>query len=413
MLSAAAMASAGACAAEPPAEIELSIATFGQFGYDNLYPEYEYQHPGIKITPIRTEQGGPYHQELRTELRTGTRLADIQAVEEGHLPEVLTMASQLEDLAKIGPPEVRPDRWLPWKYEAGRAKDGKLVGYGTDSGPLAMCYRRDLLDQAGMPVDDESVRAMFATWDSYFAAGERYVKRTRGKAWFDSAAANFTAMVNQLDVGYFDRQNQPTLATNTALKTSWDKVTDAVAHGESAGLTALADDGNNGLRQSTFATKVCPAWMLGVIENQAGSGVTGRWAVIDAFPEGGGNWGGSYLTVPVKSKHPKEAAELAAWLTAPEQQLTAFKVSGNFPSQVAALESPDLLSQTNAYFGGLVVGEIFVNQARKVGAPQYKGPGDGEIQESVTAPALKAVEQGTAASDAWRQVVDGVRKLVR
>ena len=83
--------------------------------------------------------------------------------------------------------------------------------------------------------------------------------------------------------------------------------------------------------------------MLGVVKEQAGPENAGKWAVTDAFPDGGGNWGGSYLAVPKQSKHPKEAAELAAWLTAPEQQIKAFQKTGNFPSQVEALTSPELL----------------------------------------------------------------------
>jgi cellobiose transport system substrate-binding protein len=153
--------------------------------------------------------------------------------------------------------------------------------------------------------------------------------------------------------------------------------------------------------------------MLGVIKAQAGPENAGKWAVLEAFPEGGGNWGGSYLTVPKQSKHPKEAAELAAWLTAPEQQLKAFKTTGNFPSQVKAIESAELLSFTNEYFGATKVGELFANQAKKVTKAQYKGPRDGQIQENVTSPALTAVEQGSSPEDAWKQAVDGAKKLVR
>ena len=83
---------------------------------------------------------------------------------------------------------------------------------------------------------------------------------------------------------------------------------------------------------------LCPGWMLGVIEGNA-EGVTG-WDVANVFPGGGGNWGGSYLTVPAQGANLAEAKELAAWLTAPEQQIKAFKASGTFPSQVEALEPP-------------------------------------------------------------------------
>ena len=59
-----------------------------------------------------------------------------------------------------------------------------------------------------------------------------------------------------------------------------------------------------------FAAMLCPGWMLGVISGNAPD-ITG-WDIADAFPGGGGNWGGSYLTVPANGAHVKEAAELAA-----------------------------------------------------------------------------------------------------
>ncbi|RZQ61062.1 carbohydrate ABC transporter substrate-binding protein [Amycolatopsis suaedae] len=411
---------AGACGAsggEQPAgqsgPIELTIATFTEFGYEDLLREYESAHPGIKITHRKTGKGGPHHQNLIAKLGAGSGLADIEAVEEGHLSNVLDKASRFNDLSQIGPAGVTADRWLPWKYEAARSKDGKLIGYGTDSGPLAMCYRKDLLEAAGMPADPQSVKPLFATWESYFAAGRDYVARSGGKAWFDSASQNFNSMVNQLELGYVGRDDKLTLENNAAIRDSWNQVTAAVTQGQSAKLSPFSNEWNTGFKQGAFATKVCPAWMLGVIKEHSGPENAGKWAVTDAFPGGGGNWGGSYLTVPTQSKHPKEAAELAAWLTAPEQQLKAFVAKGNFPSQTKALESPQLLGQTDPYFGGARIGELFVAQARKVKQPQYKGPGDGQIQENAAAPALQAVEQGTSPEAGWQQLVTTAKTIVR
>ncbi|GAA3571388.1 extracellular solute-binding protein [Amycolatopsis ultiminotia] len=399
-------------AAGPNEHVELTLATFTEFGYEALLPEYQKLHPNITVTHRKTGQGGPYAQDMMTKLAAGSGLADVQAVEEGHLSDVLAKSSKFRDLGEIGPADAAADRWLSWKYEAGKDKNGKLIGYGTDIGPLAMCYRKDQLAAAGLPTDPEAVKPLFATWDSYFTAGAQYAAKT-GKAWFDSAAQNFNAMVNQLPVGYLDKDDKLTLETNQGIKDAWQKVTDAVAKGESAKLTAFSNEWNSGFRQSAFATKVCPAWMIGVIKEQAGPGNAGKWAVTPAFPGGGGNWGGSYLTVPTQSKHPREAAELAAWLTAPEQQIKAFAATGNFPSQTKALESPQLLNSTDAYFGNAKVGELFAEQAKKVGKPQYKGPNDGQIQDNVAAPALQAVEQGAAAADGWQQLVDGAKKLAR
>ena len=400
-------------AAGPNEHVDLTLATFTEFGYEALIPEYERLHPNITITHRKTGQGGPYAQDMMTKLAAGSGLADVQAVEEGHLSDILGKSSKFNDLAKIGPADATADRWLPWKYDAGKDKDGKLIGYGTDIGPDAMCYRKDLFAAAGLPTDPEAVKSLFSSWDSYFQAGAGYVARTGGKAWFDSAAQNFNAMVNQLPVGYLDKSDKLTLDSNQGIKDAWAKVTGAVAKGESAKLTAFSNEWNSGFKQNAFATKVCPAWMLGVIKEQAGPENADKWAVTAAFPGGGGNWGGSYLTVPTQSKHPREAAELAAWLTAPEQQIKAFEAKGNFPSQVKALASPELLNSTDAYFGGAKVGELFAEQAKKVTQAQYKGPGDGQIQDTVASAALQAVEQGTSAADGWQQLVDGAKKLTR
>ncbi|MEV0676289.1 ABC transporter substrate-binding protein [Actinosynnema sp. NPDC050436] len=391
--------------------LELTVATFNEFGYEELFREYEAAHPGTRIVHRKTGQAPPHHQALFTKLAAGSGAADVEAVEEGFLSQVMAKSGKFHDLEQIGPGDVRPDRWLKWKSDAVTTRDGALIGYGTDIGPLAMCYRADLFASAGLPTDPEGVRSLFATWDSYFAAGDRYVAAV-GEPWFDSAAQVFNPMHNQAATGYFDRDDQLAIETNGD-RAIWEQVTGAVARGQSAKLVAWSKEWQDGFKRSAFATKTCPSWMLGVIEGNAGAEHAGKWAVTAAFPGGGGNWGGSYLTVPKQSAHPEEAAALAAWLTAPEQQIKAFVAKGTFPSQTAALTSPELLTRTSAYFGGEKVGLLFAEQASKVASAQYKGPQDGEIQDNVVAPALQAVEQGKSAEEGWRQAVDGAKKAAK
>jgi cellobiose transport system substrate-binding protein len=388
--------------------VELTISTFGEFGYEDLLEEYQTLHPNITIKHEKVGQGGPYHQALVTKMAGGSGVADVTAIEEGHLSKFLGRPQLFNNLADAAPKE----RWLDWKYEAARAKDNSVIGLGTDIGPLAMCYRKDLLEAAGMPSDPAGVAALFATWDSYFAAGDQFVAAGGGKAWFDSASQIFNAMVNQLPAGYVDKEDKLLIESNSGIKQAWDKVTSAVGRNQSAKLIAFSNEWNSGFKAGAFATKTCPAWMLGVIKEQAGPENANKWAVSEAFPNGGGNWGGSYLTVPKQSQHVKEATDLAVWLTAPEQQVKAFKAKGTFPSQTDALKSPDLLTTTNDYFGGIKDGELFAKMAAKVGPAQYKGTGDGEIQENATSPALQAVEQGTSPDEGWAQAVDQAKKIV-
>ncbi|MET9226258.1 ABC transporter substrate-binding protein [Lentzea sp. NPDC003310] len=389
---------------------ELTVATFNEFGYEELFAAYEAEHPNIKITQRKTGQGAPHHQNLFTKLGAGSGLADVEAVEEGYLSQVMDKSGQFHNLLEIGPKDVTADRWLKWKADAATTRDGRLIGYGTDIGPLAMCYRKDLFAEAGLPQEPDQVRQLFATWDSYFAAGDRFVAKVSGVAWFDSAAQIFNAMHNQHDVGYFDTSDTLVVESNPDIRNDWNAVTAAVAKGQSAKLAAFSNEWNTGFKLGRFATKTCPSWMLGVIETQAGPENAGKWAVTDAFPNGGGNWGGSYLTVPKQSKSPKEATELAAWLTAPEQQIKAFQSRGTFPSQVEALENRALVEHVNTYFGNVKAGALFAAQVQKVRAAQYKGPADGQLQENVFGPALQSVEQGKRADDAWRTAVQEAKK---
>jgi cellobiose transport system substrate-binding protein len=388
----------------------LVVGTFGTFGYTQagLYDEYMRLHPNIKITERHVEQGGPYHQALLQQLAAGSGAPDVAAVEEGSIGQAMKLADKFNDLKAIGPNV--DGRWLDWKTARATTPAGQLIGYGTDIGPQAICYRKDLFEKAGLPSDPAQVAPMFATWDTYFDTGKQFIAKSDA-AWFDSATQIFNAMYNQFPVGFSDKNNNLVIETNTDLHNAWNKVSQAVKDGLSAKLAAFSDEWNAGFQKGTFATEACPSWMLGVIKGAAGDANSGKWAVADAFPNGGGNWGGSYLTVPKQSKHPKEAAELAAWLTAPEQQIKAFKAAGTFPSQVEALTAPDLLNFKDAYFGGADVGKIFSERAKAIEEAQWKGPNDLAIQDNAASPALQAVEQGATADEGWTQFVDEANRI--
>jgi cellobiose transport system substrate-binding protein len=45
---------------------ELTIATFNEFGYEDLLPEYEAAHPDVKITQRKTGTADPHHKNLFT-----------------------------------------------------------------------------------------------------------------------------------------------------------------------------------------------------------------------------------------------------------------------------------------------------------------------------------------------------------
>ncbi len=365
-------ASSAASSASTTEPITLTVATFNEFGYDELYAEYMASHPNITIEQKKAATTNEARDNMNTRLAAGSGLSDIEAVEVDWLPDLMLSADKFEDLNS---PEVT-GRWLEWKTAAATTADGKLIGYGTDIGPEAVCYRRDLFKKAGLPTDREEVaKFLGSSWDDYFAAGKKFVAKS-DSAWFDSAGAIFLGQLSQSPNPFSSTDTEETLIPlndNTAIKDMYNKTLSAAENDKlSAGMAQWGTDWVNGFQKDSFATMLCPSWMLGVIKGNA-AGVKG-WDVANVFPGGGGNWGGSYLTVPSMGAHTAEAKELAAWLTAPEQQLKAFKAKGTFPSQVKALESEELQEVKESFFNDAPVGQIMSERAAAVTVTPYRGP---------------------------------------
>jgi len=394
--------------AAPGEKITLTVATFNEWGYEGLIEEYMELNPDITVEHKKAATSDEARTNLNTRLAAGSGLSDIEGIEVDWVPEMMQYADRFVDLSD----PALEGRWLEWKTAAVTTEDGKLIGYGSDIGPEGVCYRSDLFAQAGLPTDRDEVAALLeGDWDNYFAVGKQFVDAT-GIPWFDASEAIFQGMINQLQNPFEEDDGTPIpLAENTEIKAIYDRVmTAAVDENLSANFAQWSEDWTNSFQTNGFATMLCPGWMLGVIEGNA-AGVEG-WDIADVFPGGGGNWGGSYLTVPTQTEHPEEAKALAAWLTAPEQQIKAFLAKGTFPSQVDALTSEDLLSITNPFFNDAPTGQILANRAEAVTVTPFKGPNYFSIRSLVT-DAINRVDVDNIDDPAtsWDKALQGFKDL--
>ncbi|USQ77591.1 extracellular solute-binding protein [Ornithinimicrobium cryptoxanthini] len=387
--------------------ITLSVATFNEFGYEDLFEEYESLHDNITIEHVKADTADNARDALRNSLGADSGASDIEAVEVDWLVEFMQYPDKFTDLTD---PSVE-GRWQDWKSDAATTDDGTLLAYGTDNGPEAICYRADLFGEAGLPTDrDEVATLLEGDWQHYFDVGKEFVASSDA-AWFDSANATWQGMINQVEVAYQDESGELIATTNPEVKALYDQVLTAAVDDElSAGLGQWSADWNNGFQQSSFATMLCPGWMLGIVEGNA-AGIEG-WDVANVFPGGAGNWGGSYLTVPAQGDNIEAATALANWLTAPEQQIKAFEAKGTFPSQVDALESEELLSSTNAFFNNAPTGEIFVDRAKAITFQPYKGPDYFSVNTALQDALTRVDVDGTDdATSSWDKFVADVEAL--
>ncbi|POX65534.1 sugar-binding protein, partial [Microbacterium sp. Ru50] len=201
------------------------------------------------------------------------------------------------------------------------AKDGTVIGAGTDIGPMSLCYRKDLFEKAGLPTDREAVaKAVAGGWEDYLKLGEQYKKKAPSGTYFmDSASAMYNAVVSSSSEQYYDADGKPVYKDSQSVKQGWDLAAEAAAKKLAQGLPQFTDAWNAALRKGTVATVACPAWMAGQISINSGDSFKGKWDISRAPGSTAANWGGSFLAVPKSGKHVKEATELVKWLTAPEQ----------------------------------------------------------------------------------------------
>ena len=345
-------------------EITLTVATFNDFGYtDELLQEYMDENPNVTIEHTRAAESGDARANYFAKLGKGG-LADIEAVEIDWFAE----AMQYSDLLAEAPDSVK-GRWLDWKEAAATDADGRLVGFGTDIGPQGICYRADLFEAAGLAADPAGVADLFdGDWEHFLDVADQY-KAATGKPMIDSANSVLQGIVNQIEYTYTEEDGTVIATENPEIADAYNLVAErAVPNSAYAGQ--WSDDWFASMANGEFAAMLCPGWMLGIIEGNAPD--TADWNIADVFPNGGGNWGGSYLTVPADGENVDAALALADWLTAPEQQMKAFANAGTFPSQLDALESQELADATNAYFQEAPVGQILTTRAEAVTVAPYK-----------------------------------------
>ncbi|MGC5037690.1 ABC transporter substrate-binding protein [Streptomyces sp. DT190] len=379
----------------------ITLGLFGTMGFKEagLYAEYEKLNPKIKIAENVVERNENYYPALLNHLTTNSGLQDVQAVEVGNIAEIVnTQAAKLEDLSKVS--GVNKADWLDWKWQQATTKDGQTIGLGTDIGPMAICYRKDLFEKAGLPSERAEVGKLWAgDWNKFVDVGERYKKNgPEGTTFMDSPGGLINAILSSEKEKFYDASGKVVYKTNPAVKDAFDLTAEAAEKGLVGAQTQFQPAWDQTIANNKFAAMACPPWMLGYIKGKSQPDAKGKWDV--AVAPKSGNWGGSFLSVPKNGKNVEEAKKLVAWLTAPEQQAKLFKVQGSFPSAQAAFDSPEVTGAKNDMTGDAPIGEIFAEAAKQIPV-QVIGPKDQIIQQGLTDNGVILVTKGKSAKEAW------------
>ncbi|MEV4709650.1 extracellular solute-binding protein [Actinoplanes sp. NPDC049316] len=383
-------------------QITLKVNFWGDMGLDKLKAAYEKDHPNVKIV-LNSGEYNAQHEDLQKKLVAGSGAPDISAIDEGFIVQFRGQSDKFVNLLDKGASSYE-SKYLPWKWQQSMSKDGQQIGLGTDVGGLAMCYRTDLFKAAGLPTDRAEVSKLWTTWDDFINVGKQYVSKTK-KKFVDSGTNMFNPVLAQQPQGFYNEQEQ--LQMDGGPKVAFDVSMNAIKAGLSANLASFQPNWDQGFKKDQFAVLACPAWMLGHIQDTAPE-QKGKWDIA-TIPGGGGNWGGSWWTIPKQGKNVDEAYKFVEWMIQPQQQIEVFKTVGNLPSQPALYKDPAVLDYKKEFMSNAPTGQIFASTAENL-KPQYLGKKNGPTRVAVEN-VITRVQQGSLSPDkAWPEAVKEAQK---
>ena len=391
--------------------VELSFWTLGNTNYEDLANQYMQDNPNVVIKIQNTGDQTAHHNNLTTALSAGSGAPDIFQLEIGFMERFLAAQNSFYNLNDLGAADVKAN-FLDWKWAQASSVDGSFqIGLPTDIAPTVAYYRTDLLEQAGLPTDPVEFSALIDTWDKFATVAKQFTDAT-GIPFVDSRDLIYNAVRDQADGQiYFDKESGEFIGnTNPQVKKAYDFTIKGIQEGWVANYALWAADWTQATNDGGFAVLPGPAWMLGNIKSN-GPDSSGLWRIAQ-LPEGSGNWGGSFLSIPKQTKHAEEAYAFIEWMTSQEQQLKTFTVSGLMPSTPALFEAAEFKDHTDEFLGGQASAAEFASAAERV-APIYYGPLHDQTDSYIKEAIQNVQEKGADPQAEWDAAIQKIENLIK
>jgi lactose/L-arabinose transport system substrate-binding protein len=372
---------------------------------------YQANHPNVNVTPIEV----PW-DEVQAKI-----IAAISAKQTQTLPDIILMQDSAAQKNIITFPgafydmtnKVDFSKFTPYKVAVSTV-NGRHYGMPFDSGVGATFLRRDMIEKAGLSIDDFND----ITWDQFIELGKR-VKTATGSnimALGSRTAEIVTMMLQSSGEWYFKNDGTLNITDNRALRAAIDTVIKI----NQAGIATQPVDWNEytgDLVKGNIAGDLNAAWMISIItaaKDQSGKWGAAKFPRLAGFPNARNSTsnGGSGWLVIASSPNAETAVDFLdkTFNNSVAFYDTILPSSGAIATWLPAAQSP-IYSQPVEFFGNQVLYADIVRWGNDV-PPAFTGLYIYETQDEI-AKAIDEIKNGMSIDRALKTAEDTIKFIIQ
>ncbi len=342
------------------------------------------QNPDAGVSFKFVEMGTTQiYEKLTASLATGSGIADIICIEGQVLASYAnTFPDGFLDVSQ----HVSDQEFIPAKVAEVTLND-KVHAFPWDAGPVAMFYRTDYFEQAGVNPDD------IKTWDDLIVAGEKIMANcttpqgnpVKMIPMSPTSSSIYTRIRGSLGMSIFDENGVPTVGSAESIR-AMEEAKKVYDSGIALDYTGWSEY-EQCVANETVAAIPEAIWMIGTIKDKAPQ-TEGKWGVMQMPMIEGGQYatnnGGANVAIFSGTAYPDQAVSYLNFaLKDEETQASGFEKYGLYPSYVSAYDQP-VFSGSDPFFAHDDVYSIFIENSKNV-KELPPNPNDQEAASTISA----------------------------
>ena len=337
--------------------------------YQRALPEFEKKH-GVSVQVQLVDQRA-LTSRLQSAMIAGTAVPDMVEVLTGTMGYFTK--GPLEDVGFVDLTDRLREEGLFEKMVESRfslwTSRGRTFAVPHDVHPVALAYRRDLIEEMGIDV------SKIETWDDFAEVGRRITSDTNGDGVVDHYAIDLPmaqvdsllALMLQRGTGLFDEAGEVSFDSDVAADTICWYVRQTVGPERIAFPAGWGQTLSKTMLDGLVLFYVTPDWRSKQFEVDV-PGLAGKMALmpLPSWEPGGrrvSTWGGTGLAITKACERPDLAWELAKFLYLDKDALAErFKDTNIIPPLKAAWNLPEF-DEPNEFFSGVELGRFYADMA--------------------------------------------------